>query len=147
MKYIIRDNQAGFVLKNGVFQKMITAGTYHFSKMAGYTVAVQEMLGEMDYLEVPYQVLAKDAAFLNATVHTEIPDGFAGFIYMNGKLTSFATRKDYVFWNVFDKYEVRSAYDGNGHRRGNDKADAFAGACTSLYRSVCRRRGGGAGIL
>lgn len=108
MKYIIRDNQAGFVLKNGVFQKMITAGTYHFSKMAGYTVAVQEMLGEMDYLEVPYQVLAKDAAFLNATVHTEIPDGFAGFIYMNGKLTSFATRKEYVFWNVFDKYEVRT---------------------------------------
>ncbi|MBD5494918.1 MAG: slipin family protein, partial [Lachnospiraceae bacterium] len=34
-------------------------------------------------------------------------DGSVGFIYMNGKLTSFASRKDYVFWNVFDKYEVR----------------------------------------
>lgn len=107
MKYIIKDNQAGFVLKNGVFQKMITSGTYHFSRVAGYTVAIEEMLGEMDYLEVPYQVLARDAAFLNATVHTEIPDGSVGFIYMNGKLTSFASRKDYVFWNVFDKYEVR----------------------------------------
>ncbi len=101
MKYIIKDNQAGFVLKNGVFQKMVTAGTYHFSKVAGYTVAIEEMLGEMDYLEVPYQVLAKDAVFLNATVHTEIPDGSVGFIYMNGKLTSFASRKDYVFWNVY----------------------------------------------
>ena len=107
MKYIIKDNQAGFVLKNGVFQKMITVGTWHFSKIAGYTVVIEEMLGELGYLEVPYQVLSKDAAFLNATVHTEIPDGSVGFIYMNGKLTSFADRKDYVFWNVFDKYEVK----------------------------------------
>lgn len=40
MKFIIKDKQAGFVLKNGVFQKMITAGMYHFSQMAGYAVAV-----------------------------------------------------------------------------------------------------------
>ncbi len=107
MKYIIKDNQAGLVLKNGIFQKMVTAGTYHFSKMAGYTVAVQEMLGEMDYLEVPYQVLSRDPAFREATVHMEIPDGSVGFLYMNGKLTSFAGRKEYVFWNVFDKYEMK----------------------------------------
>ena len=107
MKYIIRDNQAGFVFKNGVFQKMITAGTWHFPKIAGYTVVIEEMLDELDYIEVPYQVLSKDTAFLNATVHVEIPDGSVGFIYMNGKLTSFANRKAYIFWNVFDKYEVR----------------------------------------
>ena len=97
MKYIIKDNQAGFVLKNGVFQKMITAGTYHFSKMAGYTVDIEEMSGEMNYLEVPYQVLERDPAFREATVHMEILDGFVGFLYMNGKLTTFASRKDYVF--------------------------------------------------
>lgn len=107
MKYIIRDNQAGFVLKNGVFRKMITAGTYHFSKMAGYTVVIEEMLGELNYLDVPYQVLSRDPAFLEATVHMEIPDGSVGFLYMNGKLTSFANRKEYVFWNVFDRYEMR----------------------------------------
>ncbi|MBD5473301.1 MAG: slipin family protein [Lachnospiraceae bacterium] len=107
MKYIIKDNQAGFVLRNGVFQKMITAGTWHFPKIAGYTVVIEEMSDELEYLEVPYQVLSKDATFRNATVHTEIPDGSVGFIYMNGKLTSFASRKDYVFWNVFDKYEVK----------------------------------------
>ena len=107
MKYIIKDNQAGFVLKNGVFRKMITAGTYHFSKMLGYEVEVEEMTGELNYMEVPYQVLSKDAAFLDATVHMEIPDGCAGFIYINEKLTMFATRKEYTFWNVFDKYEIK----------------------------------------
>lgn len=107
MKYIIKDNQAGFVIKNGVFHKMITAGTYYFPKIAGYEVEIEEMSGEVDYMEVPYQVLSKNTAFLASTVHMEIPDGSAGFIYVNGKLTSFASRKEYTFWNVFDKYEVR----------------------------------------
>ncbi len=108
MKYIIKDNQAGFVLKNGVFQKMITAGIWYFPKMLGYQVEVEEMTGELGYMDIPYQVLAKDAAFRGAVVHREIPDGFAGFIYVNGKLTAFANRKEYTFWNVFDKYEIKT---------------------------------------
>ncbi len=107
MKYMLKDNQAGFVLKDGVFQKMITSGTYHFSKMMGYSVEIEEMSGEVDYMEVPYQVLSGDTAFLNATLHGEIPDDSVGFIYINGKLTSFANRKEYTFWNVFDKYEIK----------------------------------------
>ncbi len=107
MKYMIKDNQAGFVLKNGVFQKMITSGTYYFSKLFGYQVEIEEMTGEVDYLDVPYQVLSEDSTFLNATVHIEIPDGSIGFLYVNGKLTSFANRKEYTFWNQFDKYQIK----------------------------------------
>lgn len=107
MKYIIKDNQAGFVIKNGVFLKMITSGTYHFSKILGYEVEIEEMTGELACESVPYQVLVKDSTFLNSTVHMEIPDGFAGFIYINGKLLSFAFQKEYTFWNVFDKYEIK----------------------------------------
>ena len=107
MKYKIKDNQAGFVLKDGIFRKMITAGTYHFSRALGYEVEIEEMTGELDYIDIPYQVLSRDSAFLNATVHMEIPDGSVGFIYMNGKLTSFANRKEYTFWNIFDKYEIK----------------------------------------
>lgn len=107
MKYIIKDNQAGFVLKEGVFVKMITSGTYHLPKALGYEVEIEEMTGELDYMDVPYQVLSKDTAFLGATVHMEIPDGSVGFIYINGNLTLFANRKEYTFWNVFDKYELK----------------------------------------
>lgn len=107
MKYIIKDNQAGFVIKNGVFVKMITTGTYHFAKIAGYEVEIEEMSGELTYTGIPYHILAKDTVFSNATVHIEIPDGFAGFIYVNGKLSSFALQSEYTFWNVFDKYEIK----------------------------------------
>lgn len=107
MRYRIKDNQAGFVIKNGVFQKMIFSGTYHFPKLLGYEVLIEEMDGEVDCLSVPYQVLAKDPTFLASTVHIEIEDGFVGFIYVNEKLTAFANRREYTFWSVFDKYEVK----------------------------------------
>lgn len=108
MKYIIKDNQAGFVLKSGVFQKMLTAGKYHFPKALGYTVVTEEMAGKLTYAGTPYQVLVRDGAFRDAVLHAEIPDGFAGFIYINGKLSAFAGQKEYTFWNVFDRYEVKT---------------------------------------
>lgn len=107
MKYVIKDNEAAFVSKNGCFEKMLTAGTYHFSRLLGYEVEIEEMEGEMDYLETPYQVLARDDTFSASTIHREIPDGSVGFIYVNGKLTSFANRKEYTFWNVYDNYEIK----------------------------------------
>ena len=107
MRYIIKENQAGFVLKHGIFQKMILSGKYYFSFLAGYQVVIEEMKGVLDYKGVPYQILSIDPAFLKSTVHIEIPDGSVGFIYMNGKLTAYATRKEYTFWNVFDKYEIK----------------------------------------
>lgn len=107
MKYTIKDNEVGFVFKHGVFQKMIRSGTYHFPFLLGYWVTREEMTGELDHIDTPYQVLAKDSTFLDSTVHIEIPDGSVGFIYVNDKLTSFANRKEYTFWNVFDKYDIK----------------------------------------
>ena len=107
MKYVIKDNQVGFVVRNGVFRKMISSGTWHFSKTLGYEVVIERMEGELTYRDIPYQKLSADPAFAAATVHMEIPDGSVGFLYVNGKLTAFAGRKEYTFWNVFDKYEVK----------------------------------------
>ena len=108
MKYIIKENQAGFVVKNGRFQKMITAGTYHFPKALGYQVEIEEMEGELSYREIPYQILNRDQTFAGSVLHAEIPDGFAGFVYKNGKLAAYADCGEYTFWNVFDQYAVRA---------------------------------------
>ena len=106
MKIIIKDNQAGFVLKNGIFDTMLTAGIYHYSKLLGYEVIIEEMVGEMGIIEIPYSILERDVNFRNSTVRMEVPDGYLGFLYMNGKLHSVLTQKEIVFWNVFDRYEM-----------------------------------------
>ncbi len=107
MKIIVRDNQAGFVMKNGVFVKMIRAGVYHFSRMLGYEVCIEDMEGEVEFWQVPYQVLQKDETFCASTVHIQVADDEAGFIYKNGNLDCFAKKAEYVFWNVYDKYTVK----------------------------------------
>lgn len=107
MKIIIRDNQAGFVTKNGVFVKMVTAGTYHFPKALGYEVHIEEMTGEVDYSEIPYQILQKDETFRKSTVHMSIPDGYAGFIYVDNTLLCVASRREYNYWNVFETYSLK----------------------------------------
>lgn len=106
MRIIIRDNQAGFLMKNGIFVTMLTAGIYHYSRLLGYRVIIEEMSGEMELTEIPYPILAKDANFRSSTVRMEIPDGYLGFLYINGKLHSVLDRKEVVFWNVFDSYEL-----------------------------------------
>lgn len=107
MKVIIRENEAGFVTRNGVFEKLVTAGKYHFSRALGYQVHAEEMLGEVNIMDIPYQVLEKDETFKESTVQFRIPDGFLGLIYVNDTLRAFAVRKEYIFWNVFEKYEVK----------------------------------------
>lgn len=107
MKVIVKENEAGFVTKNGLFIKMLTAGKYYFPKTLGYEVHIEEMAGELDYMDIPYTVLEKDARFKESTIRFQIPDDFLGLIYINDTLRAFALRKEYVFWNVFDKYEMK----------------------------------------
>lgn len=107
MQVIIKENEVGFVTKNGVFQKLITAGKYHFPKAFGYQVYIEEMLGELNFMDIPYQILEKDQTFAKSVVRFTVPDGYVGLIYVNDTLRAFATRKEYIFWNVFEKYEVK----------------------------------------
>lgn len=107
MRVIIRENEAGFVTKNGLFVKMLTAGRYYYSKALGYEVHIEEMSGELNYMDVPYQILEKDRTFKESTVRYQIPDGFIGLVYVNDTLRAFAVRKEYIFWNVFETYEIR----------------------------------------
>ncbi len=107
MKVIIKENEVGFVTKNGIFDRLITAGKYYFSKTFGYQVHIEEMLGELNFMDIPYQILEKNQIFKESTVRYEIPDGFLGLIYVNNTLRAFAIRKEYIFWNVFEKYEIK----------------------------------------
>lgn len=107
MKMIIKENEAGFLMKNGVFVKMLFAGKHHVAKALGYELFVETMEDEVEFLEVPYQVLAKNKDFAEKTVRFQIPDGQLGLIYVDGQLRACANRREYVFWNEFEKHEIR----------------------------------------
>lgn len=107
MRYVIRENEIGFVIKNGKFDRLIQAGVHYFPKMLGYEVYIEEMEGELEFMEIPYQILEKNPLFQKSTVRFQIPDNYLGLIYVNDTLFAYANRKEYIFWNVFDKYEMK----------------------------------------
>ncbi|MDE6853160.1 MAG: slipin family protein [Lachnospiraceae bacterium] len=108
MRIQIKDNEAGFVCKKGRFVKMIRAGQYYLPALLGYSVSVEEMSDTLDYQDTPYEILAQDRDFAAATVHVQIPDGMLGLLYINGNLNGCCTtRREYTFWNVFEKVEIR----------------------------------------
>lgn len=137
MKIIIKENEVGFVFKDGKFKKMINAGKYHYSKAFGYKVHIEEMTGEVNMLEVPYEILVKDKNFEKSTVHYQIEDGEIGLIYVNGSIRTFATRSEYTFWNVFDKYEIRKVSMKEARIGEAVTKNMLAYIPTKYYTRVC----------
>ncbi|MCR5836469.1 MAG: slipin family protein [Lachnospiraceae bacterium] len=146
MRTIIKDNEIGFVTKNGKFEKIVKAGTYHFAAMLGYKVVIEEMKGEVSYNETPVQILEKNEEFKNATVHFNIPDGYLGLIYVNGVLKAFAVKDEYVFWNEFDKYEMKLISMDNTEM-GNDVTKQMLSMIPMKYYTTVIVREGQEGLL
>lgn len=108
MKYIVKDNQIGFVMKNGRFVKTIGAGKYNYSSLLGYTVKIEVMEDELKFDEVPFEILMKDSAFAAKVKRFVIPDGEVGFIYRNGSLVNCAKKNEYIFWNIFEEMDIKT---------------------------------------
>ncbi len=107
MRYIIRDNEVGFLRRNGKFLRILNAGKYNFWKKRGYELEITEAAGEVKCSGIPYEVLEKDEDFRNATVRYEIENDEIGFLYINGKLMGVSNKGEYVFWNRFEKVDMK----------------------------------------
>ena len=46
-KYIIKEQECGYLMKDGRFVKMLTAGKYSYLKRSGYEVQTVPMTGEV----------------------------------------------------------------------------------------------------
>ena len=71
MRINVNQTQCGFVMKNGCYEKMIFAGTYHYPACMGYKVIIEEMRGRVGFKEVPLKVLKEDAAFMSRVTMVE----------------------------------------------------------------------------
>jgi len=107
MRYIIRDNEVGFLRRNGKFERMLTAGKYHFFKNMGYELEIVQATGQVKLENTAYDILAKDEAFRNSTVRFKLTDNQIGFVYVDGKLIGVTNKTEYVFWTIFEKIEMK----------------------------------------
>lgn len=107
MKIQINQNQCGFLLKDGRFVKTLASGTYHYMKVLGYKVAVEEMEGSVKFDKVPREVLLEqDPAFARMVLSVTIPEGHMGILKENGVARQILAEAEYLYWNVWNRYSV-----------------------------------------
>lgn len=107
MKYIIKENQCGYLTKNGIFQKVLMAGKYTYLKQLGYEVKILMMTGYVDTCGIPLEILMKDQEFQKRVVRIQIPDQCIALHFVNGCCKKTILEGDTAHWNVFEENEFR----------------------------------------
>ena len=119
MKYIINQNQCGFLMKSGIFIKTLYCGKYRYPRIAGYKVIIEEMEGAVVFDALPVEVLLQDQAFADKVLHIPIPEGHIGILRLNGVIQQVLTDPVYLYWNNWKRYE----YELLDMREPNMKAE------------------------
>lgn len=102
MRIIIKEQDCGFLLKNGRFQKLLLAGRYTYFKELGYEVLTVPMTGQVKTNGIPIEVLLKCPDFASRVVKAELPDTSIAIRFVNGAFKEVLTAAETYFWNVFE---------------------------------------------
>ena len=105
MKYIINQNECGYLMKNGIFIKTLYYGTHRYSRTFGYQVIIEKMENMVDFEILPIEVLLKDQSFADRILHIKIPEGHIGILRYNDVVQKVLTEPVYLYWNNWKQYE------------------------------------------
>ncbi len=107
MKIMIKEQECGYLMKDGRFQKVLLAGKYTYFKRLGYEVLVVPMKGQVKTQDIPVDVLMKCPDFSSRVVKVELPDTSIALRFVNGAYREVLTAAETYFWNVFEKNEFQ----------------------------------------
>lgn len=109
MKYVIKDQECGYLVRNGRFERLLTAGKYSFPKALGYEVLTAPMTGEVKNCGIPMEILMADEGFRSRVVKVSVPDECVAIHFVNKAFKQVITKQEAYFWNVFENNEFRLA--------------------------------------
>lgn len=107
MKYIIKEQECGYLLKNGVLEKLLFAGKYSFFSWMGYELKTVTMMGKVDTQDLPVELLMKHPEFAARVVRVQIPDHCIGMHMVNGVYRQILMDGEALYWNVYETNEIR----------------------------------------
>lgn len=107
MKYIIKEQECGYLLKDGKLHGFLTAGCYHYINRLGYEVKIVPMTGIVDTCGIPADILMKNNAFSDRVIRINIPDECLGIRFVNQAFKEVLTGPEALYWKVFEKVEIR----------------------------------------
>ncbi len=107
MKYMIKEQECGYLLKNGILVKLLFAGKYQLFSWMGYELKIVSMIGKVDTQELPVELLMKQPEFSARVIRVQIPDSCIGMHMVNGVYRQVLTGGEALYWNVYETNEIR----------------------------------------
>ena len=107
MRVTICQQECGYLLKRGVFQKLLMAGRHSYRKALGYEVKVVKMTGYVENCEIPVKILMENQEFAARVIRVAIPDTCIALHFVNGTYRDVVTKQEALCWNVFEKNEFQ----------------------------------------
>ena len=107
MKYIINENQIGYLTRNGIFCKVLAPGRYSYLPVLGFKVDIVSAKGEVDTCGIPARKLQKDDFFAANTVEQIVPAGSFAFIIADGIPVKCVTGCTVRWWKLFEDVEIK----------------------------------------
>ena len=107
MKYIIKDQECGYLMKDGRYVRLLTAGCHRYPKTLGYEVTVVPMTGVVKTGGIPREVLLRDQEFASRTAYVEIPDECLALRFVNNTYRETLSGQEALYWNVYEKNEFK----------------------------------------
>ena len=63
MKYLIKEQECGYLLKNGILQGLLFAGKHTIHSFLGYELRIVSMMGKVDTKKLPTELLMRQPEF------------------------------------------------------------------------------------
>ena len=106
-KYKINENECGYLIRRGRFEKLLTVGTYYFLSLSGCEVKIVPMTGAVNTYGIPEEILMKNPEFASRVVKNVLPDTSIAIRFVNGAFREVVCKPETLFWNVFEKNEFQ----------------------------------------
>ncbi|MCI8374740.1 MAG: slipin family protein [Lachnospiraceae bacterium] len=107
MKYFIKEQECGYLLKNGMLQGLLFAGKHTIHSFLGYELRIVSMVGKVDTKKLPAKLLMEQPEFAKRVVRVRIPDHCIGIHLVDGIYKEILMDGEALYWNVFEENEIR----------------------------------------
>ncbi len=104
MKITIRENERGFLLRKGLFVKMLSSGTHRVWSIRDESCVKVTADGPVVLRDLEVQVLLGNAEFAKACARAEVGDSQLALHYVDGRLKEALGTGEHLFWNIFHKH-------------------------------------------
>lgn len=113
-KVIIHENERGFLFKNGTYRRMLQPGKHRVLTFLGETFARTAIDKQINVPGTTPEVLMRDGAFGNNVVKIDVPDGYVGVRFENGRVAGVLEAGRYFYFNFCGEPNNDGNNNGNG---------------------------------